>query len=288
MQEIVIISGKGGTGKTSITSAFAQLEGGNAIIADCDVDAANLHILTGADFGISEDFYSGYFAVIDGGKCTQCSKCIEACQFDAISNDFIVDEIACEGCGYCSLVCPEQAVIMKESYTGKVFLSKTRFNNTLVHARLEIAGENSGKLVTEVKNHAWDLAIKKKCGIILVDGSPGIGCPVIASLARASLALIISEPSISGYNDMVRLHGLISRFGIPSALLINKSDLNELYHDKMVYFSLKEDIPIVGEIPYSLSFTRAMAQGKTILEFSQNGISDMVIKSWKTIKNITS
>ena len=253
MREIVVISGKGGTGKTSITSAFAQLEGENAIIADCDVDAANMHILTGADFGISEDFYSGFQAFIDNNKCIQCSKCIEACHFDAITDDYSVDEIACEGCGYCSIICPEQAITMKEAYTGRVFVSKTRFNNTLVHARLEIAGENSGKLVSEVKSQAQALAKKENCGIVLVDSSPGIGCPVIASLTRASLILIITEPSISGYSDMVRLYELISRFGIPAVILINKYDLNKEYLDKIMSFSIDKDIPVIGKVPYNTS-----------------------------------
>ena len=286
MREIVVISGKGGTGKTSIASAFAQLEGENAIIADCDVDAANMHILMKADFGISEEFYSGFQAFIDNSKCMRCSKCIEICHFDAITNDFIVDELSCEGCGYCSLVCPEQAITMKEAYTGRVFVSKTRFNNTLVHARLEIAGENSGKLVSEVKSQAQALAKKENCGILLVDGSPGIGCPVIASLTKATLALIITEPSISGYSDMVRLYDLISRFGIPAAILINKYDLNEVYQEKIVSFSDKNDIPIIGKVPYDTSFTEAMRQMKTILELSRNGIADILINAWETIKNM--
>lgn len=286
MREIVVLSGKGGTGKTSISTAFAQLEGENAIVADCDVDAANMHILMKADFGISEEFYSGFQASIDSSKCIQCSKCFEVCRFDAITDHFSVDEIACEGCGYCSLVCPEQAITMQEAFTGKVFVSKTRFNNTLVHAKLEIAGENSGKLVSEVRSQAQALGKKENRGILLVDGSPGIGCPVIASLTKATLALIITEPSISGYKDMIRLYDLISRLGIPALILINKCDLSKVYLDKIVSFSRKNDIPIVGKVPYSTSFTEAMSQMKTILEFSQNGISDILVNAWETIKNM--
>jgi MinD superfamily P-loop ATPase len=286
MREIVVISGKGGTGKTSIASAFAQLEGENAIVADCDVDAANMHILLEADFGVSEEFYSGFQASINNSKCIQCSKCMDVCHFDAITDDFIVDELSCEGCGYCAIICPEQAITMKEAYTGRIFVSKTRFNNTLVHARLEIAGENSGKLVSEVKSQAEALAKKKSCGILLIDGSPGIGCPVIASLTKATLALIIAEPSISGYSDMVRLHELISRFGIPAVALINKFDLSKEYLDKIVSFSQQNDIPIIGKVPYSTSFTEAMSQMKTILELSQNEIAGILINAWEVIKNM--
>lgn len=286
MKELVVISGKGGTGKTSLTTAFAQLEGKDAIIADCDVDAANLHIIAKADFAISEDFYSGQLALIDKEKCSECGKCIEVCHFDAISDDFIVDEISCEGCGYCALVCPEEAITMEDSFTGKIFQSETRFNNTLIHAKLEIAGENSGKLVSEVKNRARKVATDKKCEMTIIDGSPGIGCTVIASLSGASLALIVSEPSISGYNDMIRIYGLITKFGIPSAILINKSDLNDTYYNKTVSFAETNGIPIVGEVPYSKSFTEALAQGKTIIEFDQSDISDTIKKSWEEIKNI--
>lgn len=286
MKEIVVISGKGGTGKTSLTSAFAQLEGKNAVIADCDVDAANLHILSDADFGFSEDFYSGYLASIDKDKCTECGKCIEVCHFDAIPDDYIVDEISCEGCGYCSLVCPEEAISMEDSFTGKIFQSETRFNNTLIHAQLEITGENSGKLVSEVKNLTRKVATDQNCEITIIDGSPGIGCTVIASLSGATLALIVSEPSISGYNDMIRLYSLITKFGIPTAILINKSDLNETYHDKTISFAEKNGIPIVGEVPYSKYFTEALAQGKTIIEFNQSEISDTIEISWNKIKKI--
>jgi MinD superfamily P-loop ATPase len=286
MKEIVIISGKGGTGKTSLTTAFAQLFGDNAVIADCDVDAANLHIISEADFGYTEDFYSGYLASIDKDKCTECGKCIEVCHFDAISDDFIVDDISCEGCGYCAHVCPEVAISMPDSFTGRVYQSKTRFNNTLVHAQLEIAGENSGKLVSEVKTRAREIASKQKSELILIDGSPGIGCTVIASLSGASLALIVSEPSISGYNDLVRLYELISRLGIATAILINKSDLNKTYHDKTVSFSKENGITIVGEVPYNNAFTEALSQRKTILEYDQDELSETVKKSWEKIKTI--
>jgi len=284
MKELVVISGKGGTGKTSLTSAFAQLEGKKAVVADCDVDAANLHIISEADFGLSEDFYSGFLAFIDKEKCSECGKCIEVCHFDAISDDSIVDPISCEGCGYCSLVCPEEAIAMEESFTGKLFQSKTRFNNTLIHARLAIGGENSGKLVSAVKNRAREIAKEQECEMTIIDGSPGIGCTVIASLSGASLALIVSEPSISGYNDMVRLHGLITKFGIQSAILINKSDLNDTYYKETVSFAEKNGIPIVGEVPYDLSFTEALAKGETIIEFSHSEISDALKRIWIKIK----
>lgn len=288
MQEIVVISGKGGTGKTSITAAFAQLGGNGVVVADCDVDAANMYVLLEGELGTSRDFRSGYEAEIDLQKCTQCSRCIEVCQFHAITQDFVVDQIACEGCGYCSLVCPEQAITIKDSFTGKVYVSTTRFQNTLIHAQLEIGGENSGKLVSEVKQRAREIAIKSRCEVILIDGSPGIGCPVIASLTRSTFIVIVAEPSISGYNDMIRLITLISKFHIPRGVIINKSDLNIYYREKIVEFCMKEGLPILGEIPYHETFTRALAQKQTILEYSQNGISEKVIRSWNSIKNTIS
>lgn len=286
MKEIVIISGKGGTGKTSITAAFARLADKHAVIADCDVDAANMHILTHADFGKHEKFYSGYYAIIDKQICTKCDKCKEVCHFEAISDNYNINEIACEGCGYCAFVCPDKSITMKEAYAGNIYISKTRFNNILVHAQLEIAAENSGKIVTKVKTEARKLAEKNHCKILLIDGSPGIGCPVIASLASASLALVITEPTICGYNDMIRLFKLISSFQIHSAILINKSDLSKIYLTKIEEFARVKDIPIIEKIPYHLSFTKAMVQGKTILEFDQNGIADKIINSWGTIKNL--
>lgn len=286
MKELVVISGKGGTGKTSLTSAFAQLEGKKTVIADCDVDAANLHIISKADFRHSEDFYSGYLASVNKDKCSECGKCIEVCHFDAISDDFEIDAISCEGCGYCSLVCPEEAITMEDSYSGQLFQSETRFNNTLIHARLAITGENSGKLVSEVKSRAREVAKIQKSEMIIIDGSPGIGCTVIASLSGASMALIVSEPSISGYNDLLRLYELITKFRIQSALLINKSDLNDTYYQKTISFAEKNEIPVVGEIPYNIAFSEALAEELTIIESKHSEISDTVKRSWEQIKKI--
>jgi len=288
MQEVVIISGKGGTGKTSIAAAFAQLGDKNVVIADCDVDAANMYVLIEKEPIYKKDFYSGFFASINLDKCIRCSKCREVCHFQAITEDYHINEIACEGCGYCSRICPVDAITMKDSFTGKVLVSATRFNNSLVHAQLEIAGENSGKLVTEVKKNAREMGDTNNCDLMLIDGSPGIGCPVIASLTQASLVLIITEPSKSGFHDMMRLFELVSKFHVPQTMIINKSDLNESYRDALVSFSNDKGIPILGEIPYDITFSKALAQRKTILEFNRNGISDVLIRSWDKLKEMVS
>ena len=226
MKQIAIISGKGGTGKTSLTASFAEISNENTVIADCDVEASNLHLLLYPDFCESEDFYSGHNAFIDKNKCSQCDKCIEACRFKAIDN-YNVNEIHCEGCGYCAIVCPEHAVSMQRAYRGKVHISNTRLNKWMVHTEMEIGAQNSGKLVAYVKDTAKKIAQKYNSKYILIDGSPGIGCPVIASLSGVDLALIVTEPSISGKNDMIRIHMLIKKLNINTGIIVNKSDLNK-------------------------------------------------------------
>ncbi len=286
MKEIVVISGKGGTGKTSITGSFAFLAGKDAIVADCDVDAANLHILTGAEPERVDDFYSGYEAKIDLDKCTHCNICNEVCEFDAIPDDHIIDEFSCEGCGYCARVCPEEAITMSDAYTGKLRISKTRFGSTLVHADLAVTGENSGKLVTEVKKTARKLAKERSGEIILVDGPPGIGCPVLASLSGASFVLIVTEATTSGFNDMERVYDLTRQFKIPCGVLINKADLDKDHKDKITAFCKGKNVPVIAEIPYDRIFTEAMKKGNTVVEFGENAVSGIIEESWQTLREL--
>ena len=224
MQEVVVLSGKGGTGKTSIVGSFAALAK-SKVLVDCDVDAATLHLLLQPAIREKHEFWSGQVAVIDEEKCTQCGLCQEQCRFAAIK-DFNVDAISCEGCGFCSHICPAEAITMKENMAGHWFISDTRYGS-LVHARLGIAQENSGKLVALVRQQARQMAEKKGADYIISDGPPGIGCPVISSLSGANLALLVTEPTLSGIHDLERVLGVCHHFGVPALVCINKYDINE-------------------------------------------------------------
>lgn len=290
MKEIVIISGKGGTGKTSITASFGYLGGSDVIIADCDVDAADIHLLLEADHGHSEDFYSGEVAIINNEKCSKCGECGIVCRFDAVhlvNNEFTIFEMNCEGCGYCYNICPAGAIEKRENLAGKFYISKTRLNNTLVHAKLNIAAENSGKLVSKVKKEAKLLAEKTKIPYIIIDGSPGIGCPVIASLTGADFSVIVTEPTVSGLHDMKRVYELIKRFGIKSGCIINKADLNKNITDEIKVFMQEKGIILLAELPYNNVFSRAIISGKTVVEYDTgNIIRKQISKSWEKIKEI--
>jgi len=213
MKQIVVISGKGGTGKTVITGAFASLAK-NKVMADCDVDAADLHLLLQPKIKERHDFRSGLSALIDKKICQQCGKCIAACRFDAITSSFVIDPISCEGCGFCSHICPAGAIKMKENLAGEWFISETRFG-PMVHAKLGIAEENSGKLVSLVRQQAKDLAEKGNYDWVIIDGAPGIGCPVIASLTGIDCAVVVTEPTLSGLHDALRVIEVTSHFNVP-------------------------------------------------------------------------
>lgn len=224
MKQIVIISGKGGTGKTVLSGSFAALAK-NKVIVDCDVDAADLHLLLHPKVKETYEFRSGYSPVIDSTICTRCGKCRELCRFDALLEDFTVDKIACEGCGLCSHICPENAVSMRENLSGEWYISETRFG-PLVHAQLGITEENSGKLVSCLRKKAKEIAEERQSNLIIIDGTPGIGCPVIASISGVDLALVITEPSISGLHDAQRVIQVATHFRVPVKIVINKYDLN--------------------------------------------------------------
>ena len=282
MRELVILSGKGGTGKTSITAAFASLAE-NMVMCDADVDAADLHLILNPDFNKTSDFKGGNEAVINLDKCTECGKCIELCRFDAISDTFKVDPVECEGCGVCFDLCPEEAIDFPEVICGQWHISNTRFG-PMVHARLGIAQENSGKLVALVRQEAKKIAQKKNLDLILTDGPPGIGCPVIASIGQATAILIVAEPTVSGLHDMERVGELSRHFNIPAMVLINKFDLNLDQTKKIEEVALESSIKIVGKIPFDETFTHAMIQAKTIFEYSNDSQASIDIqKIWNTI-----
>ncbi|MFA5410884.1 MAG: ATP-binding protein [Candidatus Omnitrophota bacterium] len=281
MKQIVIISGKGGTGKTVITGAFAALAK-NKVMADCDVDAADLHLLLQPNIKQRHNFKSGQTAIIDKKNCQECGKCILACRFNAISQNFIVDALSCEGCAFCSYICPFQAISMEENVTGEWFISETRFG-PLVHAKLGAAEENSGKLVSLVRQEAKELAEKNNCDWVIIDGAPGIGCPVIASLSGVDCALAVTEPTLSGLHDAIRVVDLAKHFGVKIKLVINKHDLNSEMSEKIEDYCNKNGICLIGKIGFDESVVKAMVEGKTILEYKDTKIKDEVIKIWEQI-----
>jgi len=294
MKELVIISGKGGTGKTSLTAAFATLVRDRVVVADCDVAAAALHLVLEPKVLESIDFSGGSHAVIDPKKCIGCMKCQNICRFSAISskveaNDLVqrtccVDPIACEGCGVCLQVCPVEAIEMKPSVNGQWFVSQTRFG-PMVHAKLGIAEENSGKLVCLVRGRAKEIAEMKNKELVLIDGSPGIGCPVIASVAGADLVLIVTEPTVSGLHDLERVAGLTRHFGVPTMVCINKWDINESVTRQIEEIARHHNLSIAGKIRYDRVVTQAMVQRKTIIEYTCDGLSQDIEAVWQHIQS---
>jgi len=287
MKEIVVISGKGGTGKTSITASFAYLGGTDIIVADCDVDAADMHLLLEPDLAQTKDFYSGELANINQELCIQCGKCAEVCRFKAIpvvNEKFIVDELSCEGCGYCARVCPVNAITNLNSKAGQWFVSKIKTGSIMVHARLGIGSENSGKLVAKVKNEAKIVAETEKKDYVLVDGSPGIGCPVVSSLSGASFVVMVTEPTVSGLHDLKRVFELVKKFNLKSGCIINKYDLNIDIAEKIEKFLEQEGIVYIDKLPYDENFTKAMVKGLTIVEADNGILKETLVNSWEKIK----
>ena len=282
MKEIVIISGKGGTGKTSIIAAFASLVE-NKVLCDADVDAADLHLIMDPEVKEHHDFESGHTAIINQDKCTECGLCRDLCRWDAISEDFVVDSIECEGCGVCYYFCPEKAIDFPLNTCGEWYLSETRFG-PMAHARLGIAEENSGKLVTLIRQEGKKLAEKNNLDLLLTDGPPGIGCPVIASLGGATAVLIVTEPTVSGRHDMERVAELAAFFKIPAMMCVNKFDLNPSAGEAIEAFARERDISVIGRVPFDPAFTKAMVQGKTIVEFDSQSEGCVAVKSiWETV-----
>ncbi|MBN1554092.1 MAG: ATP-binding protein [Phycisphaerae bacterium] len=290
-KELVVISGKGGTGKTSIVASFAALAQ-RVVLADCDVDAADLHLVLEPERLRSEDFSGGKRAKIDSHKCVSCGKCAEVCRFDAISLDgpgnegvgktYRVDPIACEGCGVCAWFCPADAVEFAEAVNGKWFVSQTR-NGPMVHAELGVAEENSGKLVSLVRREAR--ALIEQCGLklILVDGSPGIGCPVVASITGADLVLIVTEPTLSGLHDLERVADVTKHFGIPAMVCVNKWDLNPDMTEKIEQSSRQRGLTPTGRVRYDRAVTEAQILKRSVVEFQQDGCAEDIREVWSKV-----
>ena len=279
MKQITILSGKGGTGKTTITACFAALSE-NALFADCDVDASNLHLLLNPTVKETMDFKGLNVAKIDPAKCIECGKCVELCRFNAIE-DFKIDPIHCEGCKVCVVNCPVEAIEFNERICGHAYISETKYG-PMSHARLTPGMENSGKLVTLVRQNASKLAEEMGKDLVLVDGSPGIGCPVIASIANIEAAVVVVEPTLSGIHDLKRAVELLDHFEITPFVIVNKFDINEENTVNIEKYCTEDNIVLLGRVSFDPTVTRAMVQGLPVVEFEPNAVSSKaIIKIWK-------
>lgn len=282
MKQLTIISGKGGTGKTSITAALTVLAK-DAVTADCDVDAADMHLILKPDIRETGDFPGGKVAIIDESKCTRCGLCERLCRFDAI-HDNIVDPISCEGCGFCARACPEKAITMEQNISGRWFVSSTRAG-TMAHARLGIAEENSGKLVTLVRQMAQNAAEDGGNGIVITDGPPGIGCPVISAITGADLLLAVTEPTIAGIHDLERVVDVAKHFRISVVVCINKFDINPHNTMRIEKYCAEKGLEVVGKIHHDPEVTKAMILRKTIVEHDCGSVTVEVRNMWARIRS---
>jgi MinD superfamily P-loop ATPase len=283
--EIVVLSGKGGTGKTSLTGAFAHICS-RLVICDLDVDAPDLHLLLAPEKIRSEKFISGHEAKIREDRCTACGQCREVCRFSAVLDTApypTINPLKCEGCKVCVALCPAEAIDFPNKHCGDWYISKTRFGR-MVHAQLFAGEENSGRLVALLRQQAKELAKEQGIELILSDGSPGIGCPVISSLSGASMAVIVTEPTPSGRHDLERVVELCRHFRIPAGVIINKFDLNENEVQYIESFCAKTDLSLLGKLPHDPAVVHAMVAGKTITEYQKNGISDQLRTVWANIE----
>lgn len=287
--EIAILSGKGGTGKTSITAAFAALAE-NAVLADCDVDAADLHLILSPQVYFTENFSSGSRAEIENEKCTACGICMELCRFNAIEFDkkgyYCIDEYACEGCGLCAEACPAEAIRIKKYKNNSIFFSDCRFG-PMIYGKLGIAEENSGRLVSRVRQYAKDIAVKNRKQLIFIDGPPGIGCPAISSVTGADLVVAVTEPTLSGWHDLKRLIEMVGKFHVSVYVIINKYDLNGDMAAAIENNLQEMGIATPRRLPYNDAMVFALLEGKTIMEFEPDGLmAGEINKIWNDIKTI--
>jgi len=282
MKQLTVLSGKGGTGKTTLTAALAVLAK-NAVVADCDVDAPDLHLLLHPEVIEMQQFKGSKVAVINEDQCVKCGMCKEKCAFDAITSDLKVDAIACEGCGVCAIVCPANAVTLAERISGSAYISKTKYG-FMSHAMLHPGEANSGKLVTLVRQNAKILAEKENSDLIIIDGSPGIGCPVIASITGVDAGLVVTEPTLSGIHDLERVLRLLEHFHVAPFVCVNMYDINRDNAEKILRFCGENGVEVVGQIPFSPKVTEAMVNGKSIMEYSPKGaVAKEIENVWQTL-----
>lgn len=284
MKQIVVISGKGGTGKTIFTASLASLAK-NKVMVDCDVDAADLHLLLNPRIVETHEFRGGKTARIDPALCIACGKCAELCRFDAIREDgdtFAVDPLACEGCGLCDRICPVGAVAMEEHLSGQWYRSETAYG-PFVHAKLGIAQENSGKLVALIREKAKELAQSSNMDYVIIDGPPGIGCPVLASLTGTDLAVIVTEPSLSGIHDARRVLELARHFRIPAGIVINKWDINPERSREIEDLCTDEGVRLLGRIPFSKQVATSLIKTRPYVETAQDDVAAAIRAAWEKI-----
>jgi len=285
MKSITVISGKGGTGKTILTASFAALAK-SKVMADCDVDAADLHLILKPDIEREEVFEGGMSAKIYLSECIECGECIELCRYEAIGDDFVVDPISCEGCALCYNICPTHAIEMEASRRGRWYISKTR-HGPMVHARLGVAEENSGKLVALVRQQARLIAERDGLEYTIVDGPPGIGCPVISSITGTDLVVVVTEPTISGLHDLQRVFSLATHFRIRSLVCVNKYDLNAQFTDQIENYCDTVGSTFLGRIPFDTIVIEAMVNGKAVVEYSEDGgVSEEIRRIWTRVDAI--
>ena len=282
-RQLTVVSGKGGTGKTTVVGSFAALAE-NKVLADCDVDAANLYQIVIPEIIETGDFLGMQIAVRNEELCTKCGKCEEACRFDAITVEE-VNDMACEGCGFCTLVCPENALHMQQMSCGEWYLGETRFGY-LVYARLIPGAESSGRLVTMVRQKAEDVAMEHETPLIIIDGSPGIGCVATAAIADVDLALVVTEPTLSGIHDMERVAGVIKHFGVPMVVMNNKADINEENSQRIRDYCRNNDIELLAELPYDPTVTEAMANEVPLVEYRDGPVGQGIRQAWERLEEI--
>jgi MinD superfamily P-loop ATPase len=288
VRELVVLSGKGGTGKTSLTASFAALAEG-AVVVDCDVSAPNLALVLDPVVEVQERFVAGDVAEIDPAACQACGECARVCRFDAVTSLEeagvpAVDPLRCEGCGVCAVVCPERAIHMVPAERGAWFVSRTRFG-PLVHARLAIGGENSGKLVAQIRRTAKDVAFREGCRLLISDGPPGVGCPVIASVSGVGLALIVAEPSVAAVHDVERLAELLRHFRVAALLCVNRYDLDPELTRQLETRAAALDIEPVGRIPIDAMVVRAQLARKCVVECTANGAGAAIRRIWDAVES---
>ncbi len=285
MKQITVLSGKGGTGKTTITASFAALVR-NIVVADCDVDAPDLHLLLHPQMVKTQEFRGPKLAVIDKTKCIECGLCKNTCRFDAIDDSIQIDPFSCEGCGVCVVVCPEEAVSLQERISGYAFISNTNYC-TMSHARLNPGEANSGKLVTLVRHNARQMAEKENRELILIDGPPGIGCPLIASVTGVEVGLVVTEPTMSGIHDLERALQLLDHFHVQPLVCINMYDINKENTKRIAQFCEENRVNVVGRIPFDPVVTEAMVNGKTVVEYSPcNTVSQGIENVWENVLSV--
>ncbi|MFQ6086884.1 MAG: P-loop NTPase [Candidatus Bathyarchaeia archaeon] len=277
-----MISGKGGTGKTTLTASFATLAH-NIVIADCDVDAPDLHLLLHPQIIETQEFKGSKLAFIDEVKCVKCGLCREGCKFDAINEAFQVDPFLCEGCGVCVVLCPEEVIRLEDRISGYAYISRTKYG-PMSYARLNAGEANSGKLVTLVRHNARQIAEKENHELILVDGPPGIGCPVIASISGVNVGLVVTEPTMSGIHDLERALQLLRHFNVSSFVCVNMYDINKENTERIIGFCEKNGVEIAGKIPFDPLVTEAMVAGKTVIEYApKSAVSREIEAIWKGV-----